>query len=143
MVFIRLIAAAVSKIQLGDYSVLYFLRGPKWRNGRRAGLKNRWDNIPCQFESDLRHQQLNTLTVECQYGLNQDDGGSRAAINSLCSSVIAGPDGNCSDLMRFLTDPMRPPTPSATLMSRQLARRKVAEKYAVGAQRCTDLTLRK
>ena len=29
---------------------------PKWRNGRRAGLKNRWENIPCQFESDLRHQ---------------------------------------------------------------------------------------
>ena len=30
--------------------------GPKWRNGRRAGLKNRWENIPCRFESDLRHQ---------------------------------------------------------------------------------------
>ena len=29
---------------------------PKWRNGRRAGLKNRWELIPCQFESDLRHQ---------------------------------------------------------------------------------------
>ena len=29
---------------------------PKWRNGRRAGLKNRWENIPCRFESDLRHQ---------------------------------------------------------------------------------------
>ena len=39
-------------------SVLYFEEEPKWRNGRRAGLKNRWDNIPCQFESDLRHQML-------------------------------------------------------------------------------------
>ena len=34
---------------------------PKWRNGRRAGLKNRWENIPCRFESDLRHQRLDFL----------------------------------------------------------------------------------
>ncbi len=34
---------------------------PKWRNGRRAGLKNRWENIPCRFESDLRHQFLDFL----------------------------------------------------------------------------------
>ena len=34
---------------------------PKWRNGRRAGLKNRWENIPCRFESDLRHQVLYPL----------------------------------------------------------------------------------
>lgn len=29
---------------------------PEWRNGRRGGLKIRWElNYPCRFESDLRH----------------------------------------------------------------------------------------
>ena len=39
-------------------TVLYSVSKPKWRNGRRAGLKNRWEKIPCQFESDLRHHSL-------------------------------------------------------------------------------------
>ena len=30
--------------------------GPKWRNGRRGGLKHRWAQHPCRFESGLRHQ---------------------------------------------------------------------------------------
>ena len=30
---------------------------PKWRNGRRAGLKNQWGNSPCRFDSGLRHQR--------------------------------------------------------------------------------------
>ena len=44
---------------------------PKWRNGRRAGLKNRWELIPCQFESDLRHQFHNAAgepTQNCANG---------------------------------------------------------------------------
>ncbi len=53
---------------------------PKWRNGRRAGLKNRWENIPCQFESDLRHQFLNCTFPKCEIGINSSFDGSIAAI---------------------------------------------------------------
>ena len=41
---------------------------PKWRNGRRAGLKNRWENIPCRFESDLRHQIFHFLLETAPIG---------------------------------------------------------------------------
>ena len=44
---------------------------PKWRNGRRAGLKNRWENIPCRFESDLRHHFLNNRVVRACFSINK------------------------------------------------------------------------
>ena len=44
---------------------------PKWRNGRRAGLKNRWENIPCRFESDLRHHVLNKGWFTLVFGINK------------------------------------------------------------------------
>ena len=58
-------------------TVLYSVSKPKWRNGRRAGLKNRWEAIPCQFESDLRHHFPCGRGVRCSKMLRRPCGRRR------------------------------------------------------------------
>ena len=45
---------------------ILFLHVPRWRNGRRGGLKIRYLPEVCGFESLPRHQNLNTEKIQTQ-----------------------------------------------------------------------------